>query len=139
MSPISLTADYQTGVEAIDAEHRFFCKLYNDMVSMIETADTAELLTAAVRALSAYADHHFANEETAMEDIAYPDLKHHRLQHEAFKNALNDLVSNRSRNDTAAILNLASFAGRWLRGHILITDKAFGEYAVAARLPETKT
>ena len=133
LSQIDLNDTFKIGVDSIDQEHAFLVGLYNDLARRIESDDTpGALMETAVQKLFGYADYHFASEERVMRLTGFPELDHHRRQHESFIRSLNDLVADRGAGDRAALRAIAAFVGQWIRGHILVTDKLFGEYVVAS-------
>ena len=129
LSPIVFSDSYRIGIDSVDDEHGFLIGLYNDLVAKIEGGDAAAALDSAVIALFGYADYHFGNEEKVMAALGFPEAESHRRQHEGFIRALKEFDGDRHGGDVVALRALAWFVGRWIRGHILVSDKEIGEFA----------
>ena len=129
VSLIDLNDVYKIGIDSIDREHRYLIDLYNDLAQKVVFGTTTMQLNTAVDKLFDYAAQHFASEERLMWVTGFPNIESHKFQHESFVHTLTELVGQQqNKDDATALRQLAVFVGRWIRGHILISDKAFGEF-----------
>lgn len=118
---------FLTGVSSVDEEHRFLIGIYNSFVDAINSGHGAEVVGEVMAELVAYTDYHFANEEQIMEKVRYPEFVIHKSQHDNFISAIADIEEKRSHGEVS-LVSVAQFIGRWVQGHILITDKKLGEF-----------
>jgi hemerythrin len=73
--------EYETGVEEIDLQHRYFMALINRMYSEFKAAIHDEYRDRLFDELGRYAAFHFLSEENLMIKFGYPDLDRHHAMH----------------------------------------------------------
>lgn len=128
--PIEWKADFETGIDTIDADHRDLVGLVNLLESCLNNPkrDPGPILLA----LRGYVHTHFAREEALfMHDPLYSqeDREKHLAQHATFRAEVQRLDAH-YRSDPAS-LNLAAlhaFLRDWLTRHILRSDKDFAAH-----------
>ena len=86
------SAAYETGNARIDAQHRQLLDLANLLWTALVEGKSDAVVTRAIDALSAYARHHFAEEEAFFEGIGTPLLAEHVRQHESLAKDVRDMA-----------------------------------------------
>jgi hemerythrin len=114
--------DYDTGIEEIDLQHRFFVGLINrlgaDLSSCTDTKHRARLLDE----IAKYAAFHFVSEENLMIKLAYPEIDAHHKLHRSLINELSWRIQN---NSTEEFVN---FLTGWFIHHSVVEDRQIGEF-----------
>lgn len=132
---VILQEAFLTGIDSVDEEHRFLVGIFNNFVDSISAGKGGEVIGEVMAELIAYADYHFSNEEQMMAKVQYPDMAAHKAQHDNFISAIAKIEERRSHGGVH-VAEIAQFIGRWVQGHILMTDKKLGEY-VASHVPRS--
>lgn len=128
------TPGMSVGVEAMDAQHRALFAALNRLVVAVRSGRGAGEVAPLLSFLDHYVREHFSEEEQLMTEAAYPGLDAHRRQHAAFICELDALKSRLSAVD----VDREALAGElhlrlrdWLVNHIIVTDRAYGEFLAA--------
>lgn len=113
--------DFDTGVEEIDLQHRYFLHLINRVEADFRNLDlSAEAKRRLLMELVKYSEFHFTSEENLMARYGYPEIEQHRLLH-------TDLLDNLS-----AMLDsseqLIPFVHEWFLHHTVEEDGKFGRF-----------
>lgn len=117
---------YETGIAAVDDDHRRLVALINDLDSVLEGGGDLRRAGEAIDALIDYADYHFAREETLMVDRGYGGAAEHALAHAGFGQYLGEMVGIcMLAPDRRAVEALRDYLGAWLIDHILVEDMKF--------------
>ena len=116
----------------IDAQHRKWIGIYNEMDDRLLNGDRQSLKTLGEESLQAmedYARSHFGFEEEFMHRINYPDIVAHRRLHKDFENRIYQY--NREVREGKIIFNstIIGIIRNWLIDHILKEDKKYCQYA----------
>lgn len=116
---------YNTGVEAIDVEHKNLLTCINKLIT-VQTLDKAIILKLAEE-VSLYAKFHFLSEENLMCLTHYPDLTRHSDGH---KRVLKELDSKRRilEESETGLQDYVNFLVKWFIEHTQTTDKDLGKY-----------
>ena len=85
-------ASYETGDALIDAQHRQLLELANLLWTALVDGKSDAVVTRAIDALSAYARHHFAEEEAFFERIRTPLLTEHVEAHRRLAKDVMDMA-----------------------------------------------
>lgn len=134
MQNILWSPRHQTGIEAIDQQHRSLFLAFDELWKI--TADHRlgtpwpPYLGIFLSQLGGFARTHFAFEEQLMADHGYPGLTAHRLQHQQLAARLAACQercadSAMSEDQQADLEELLAFLGDWLEHHILEQDQAY--------------
>ena len=113
---------YDTGVEEIDLQHRYFMNLINRLHGELATAADAEYRRKLFDELTKYASFHFVSEENLMLKFGYPE---HGRHHELHRHLIDEL-SWRSQSKSED--ELFDFLVRWFVGHTVEEDQRFGAF-----------
>ena len=127
-----LDAKFLVGVPHIDDEHRTLFQILGEVHDACQSSDPAAAQTvhSAVAELLDYTRTHFASEEAAMKASAYPALAAHTELHQDLLARVRDFEIRADFDAEFGPPELATFLYRWLANHILVEDKAFGEYCL---------
>ncbi len=126
-STVSLawSAEYATGVERIDVQHReLFARVASLHGAMMSGAGRSKVIEL-VGFLADYTVKHFAEEEGLMERARYADIERHRGLHKTLLGQVGDLRAKLDRGEVLKTMEVTEFLGGWLRHHILKIDHAY--------------
>ncbi len=114
------TSNLNTGIEAIDKQH----KMIVDYINQLEDARTSgnkELVSKVIKNLVNYTVSHFDYEERMLEQAGYPFLKAHKNVHQVFVQRVSEYQSRfKLGEDITEELHQLMFD--WLFGHIKDDD-----------------
>ncbi|HJV84090.1 MAG TPA: bacteriohemerythrin [Noviherbaspirillum sp.] len=123
-----------TGNEAIDADHRRLFDIAERLRRESLQAQDNAAIGNSVDELLDYVQGHFAREEALMAATNYPDLEHHRLEHTLLTRHVQKLTKSFRDEKPVASTQIWQFLRRWLRYHIMETDREMASYAAAVSL-----
>lgn len=130
MAVIKWRDSYDTGIEAVDEEHRKLVDLIEAMYRSIRDKEPKETVERVLTEIVEYTQTHFANEEALMEETLYPSLADHRQEHQNLIKEVGEYSERLTSNFPDGRQELYKFLREWLLNHIMESDKAFGEFAV---------
>ena len=118
--------ELSVGIEEIDEQHKVLVvlinKLYDETVKPYPNSTVVEDI---LNELVQYTIVHFALEESLFRIFDYPYYEAHRKQHEELKKEV-IAIQTKFRTDAKAVnLELIHFLRKWLREHIMGTDKKY--------------
>ena len=116
---------YVIGIDPIDADH---AELFALIEQVRQAGAEAEVALATVQALLDYTRRHFFREESLMAENGYPELEAHRQLHRALFRRVLEMEQTLGTGQAQAACDLAVFLNDWLRGHILVHDRRYGEF-----------
>jgi hemerythrin-like metal-binding protein len=126
---------FRTGIGHIDAQHRQFFYLLNEMDMAIGQRREDEVLELMLSELERYARIHFDAEEKLMEGIGYPDLPRQRKEHEYFAGQVRTLQERHRKGEERLCASALEFMRDWFMNHIITEDLKYGEFLFSGRLP----
>jgi hemerythrin-like metal-binding protein len=115
-------------IPVVDAEHRRFFELMNELYAAMVRGDGDKQLRATLTNLTEYAAYHFGGEEDFLASVGFPELHVQRKQHAWFLEGLEGLVLKDSDASRAAL----TFMKNWFLEHILGTDKKYAAWLVGS-------
>jgi hemerythrin len=121
-------ADYATGVEEIDLQHRYFMELINRLSTELDGCVDEIYRKRLLNELVKYASFHFVSEENMMIKFAYPDIERHRMLHLDLIDKLSWQIQSKS------YAALFEFLVDWFIRHTLEEDKHIGEFSNLSNL-----
>lgn len=128
MAVIKWRDSYNTGIEAVDEEHKKLVDLIEAMHTSIRDDEPKKTVERVLAEIAEYTQTHFHNEEALMEEKEYPELEAHKSQHQSLIEEVGE-YKDRLRNDfPGSRQELYRFLREWLINHIMESDKAFGVY-----------
>ena len=126
---ISWTADFETGIDIIDEQHKRIFEYLKEIDQAITTKSIGQI-EYVIKSLIDYAVSHNTFEESLMEKAGYPMLDAHHQVHEAFKTraeAYGQRLSNGEDHFRLA-REVRTDIGLWLTNHIKRDDKHYVNY-----------
>ncbi|HYG84865.1 MAG TPA: bacteriohemerythrin [Azospirillum sp.] len=127
METVSWTDALSTGVDEIDAEHRYYFEILHRFNKARADGFDPRRVRTLLNDLLAYIEMHFRHEEAIMREAGYPAFERHIAGHQRAAAAIQDLfASNPSDSEIHEFLN--NFLSRWLINHIQYEDRAFGDW-----------
>ena len=128
MSILSWNSHFETGIDLVDAQHRYLVDLVNQVAPLLAKAGEAAPadLEALFGHLLDYATEHFAVEETLMQQ-EHVDARHverHLESHRHFSETVRQMAAAVLQGQDVSGRNLLAFVTNWLVFHILGQDQA---------------
>lgn len=115
-------AEYETGVEEIDLQHRYFMSLINRLSAELDSCEDANYRRRLLDELAKYAVFHFTSEENMMFKFGYAGLERQRLLHL-------ELIDQLSwRMQSTAYDDLFAFLVSWFVHHTVEEDHDIGDF-----------
>lgn len=129
---IEWSAALETGVPAMDAQHRELIRLIQAMVAHHERGSIYSEMLVTYKELVGWAVKHFDDEEAFQESIDFPGLKAHRIAHDKLKGRAVEYL-NQLESGTVDVVSLINFLSNWLTNHIIKMDTRYGQHAKAGK------
>jgi len=133
--PFAFTAEYETGIDLIDNEHKKLFEIIrraNDLIHTDLLHDKYDEIMAILDELKDYTAKHFHDEEDYMTEIGYPRLNAQKTAHAAFIDKLVDIslsdLDTIDENQQQYLTELVNYLLDWLCNHILKVDKLIAEW-----------
>jgi hemerythrin len=115
------TSNLNTGIEAIDKQHRMLVDYINQLDDAIGSGGKRELVAKVIDNLLGYTISHFEYEERMLEQAEYPFLKAHKNIHQIFVKRLGE-YQERFKLGQNITEELHTLMFNWLFGHIKYDD-----------------
>lgn len=128
---IEWTAEMETGIPDIHADHRVLLALVNQIADRDNQGDRVAV-EFVLDELLGYTALHFAREEELLARVGYPDLDHHQAVHRALLDEVRGLQRRMAAFTPGLGDALHRFLGHWLTSHILGEDQQYVPYALSA-------
>lgn len=122
MAYLAWRSELNTGIEAIDNQHRRIVELINQLHAAQSQGEA--VVGEVIEGLVDYTVSHFAFEEALMESAGYPFSRAHKRIHDLFIRRVSDYRTRYERGEdiTEEVKGLLS---RWLLSHILNEDENY--------------
>jgi hemerythrin len=128
MPVITWKAVYETGIVALDNEHRQLIAQVNRLYEALRDKRSDEVLGDILAVLELYTVDHFSHEEKLMAAYNFPELEEHRRHHGELIEAVAEL-KNGATDDTGSLAAaLLKLLRHWVLDHIVEVDKKYGAY-----------
>lgn len=128
MTVIKWRDSYETGVEAVDNEHRKLVNLIAAMYVSLRDKEPQETVEKVLNEIVEYTQTHFVNEEALMEEALYPTIADHKKEHQDLIEEVSEYQQRLMSDFPDGRQDLYKFLRDWLINHIMDSDKAFGEF-----------
>ena len=128
MAVIKWRDSYNTGVEAVDLEHRKLVELIEAMHTSVRDKEPKETVEQVINELVEYTQDHFKNEEALMQNEQYPELDGHKVEHRTLIEEVAVFKERLLNNFPDGRQDFYRFLREWLINHILESDKKFGAF-----------
>ena len=128
MAQIVWNSTLSVGVDEIDRQHKMFIAVINELNDAMRKGKGQDLLEAIVKKLDYYATSHFMTEENYFALFGYPEADSHKKEHASFIKKTSDIRRDLSERKPALSVDVMDFLSRWLRDHIMSTDKKYSTF-----------
>ncbi|NVJ92603.1 MAG: hemerythrin family protein [Methylocystaceae bacterium] len=121
MEKIVWLPEYDTGIEAVDRQHKHLVSLINRLEDINSSGYVLE-------ELGLYVKEHFRLEEQLLREAKYPDFDAHKKQHRSFEEWLSAVRQAFNASGSTSHLMTESvrlYLQSWLLNHILKSDKDY--------------
>jgi hemerythrin len=116
---------YSVGVAEIDAQHRQYFAILNDLYEAVYGMKPKDVLSRIFDELIEYARVHFATEETYFDRFGYEGTAEHTAEHRKFLEKVTDMRTRYSQDRFELTRNLVEFMEDWLVEHLSTMDKKY--------------
>ncbi len=131
MAMYEMKAEYYTGIDFIDQEHKKLFEIANKAYELLENEfipDKYDYIMEVVDELRDYMQYHFDHEEEYMKSIKYKRFLSQKVAHDDFIEKINSYDSEIvDENQKDSLLELLEFLTSWLVHHIYEKDKLIAE------------
>lgn len=125
--------EYETGIEAVDADHREMIGLINDFHDLLLQGGTRAEIIDLLSVVSANINIHFKAEEEAMRRIDYPDYRIHKADHDRLLEEINEIARDyEADNYLNRQMALGARVRDWFDTHFFDMDKKLHRHDQAA-------
>lgn len=131
MTIIAWKEVYETGILALDNEHRELVAAVNRLFEAVRDKRGDEMLTETLVKLEDYVLKHFQNEERLLEQYKYPDIENHRQAHVELIAAVVEMKERSFAEKETLAKDLLKFLRTWILDHIVEVDKKYGPFLEA--------
>lgn len=119
---------YQTGIVALDNEHKQLIAQINRLYEAIRDKRGAGALGETIRMLLEYTEQHFQHEEQLLAQFHFPGREDHLEAHRSLRQQVEELEMRCAAGSEELARELFNFLRAWLLEHILEVDKKYGVY-----------
>ncbi len=138
MALLKWDQSYSVGQPELDAQHRRWIEIINELHDAMTQEGKEEMSTVTVnslKAMLAYARNHFLAEERYMRQIDFPEtIPHIKSHNECYGKVLTHLQNAEDGGHLPAP-SLLKFLKEWLVQHILNEDMKYRHFALYGCLP----
>ncbi len=119
---------YETGIVALDNEHKALVGQIDALLEAVRDKRGKELYADVVVMLETYVLEHFEHEEKLMKEYGFPGFTEHQQEHQDLVAAVQKLKIGHAVKDESAARELLKFLRIWLLEHIVKVDKKYGPF-----------
>jgi len=128
MAIIAWKAVYETGIVALDTEHKALIEQINRLFEAVRNKQGEEVLGEILAMLTTYTHEHFEHEEQLMTKYGYPGLKEHLAVHQQLREDVQAMTERHSSGTEVLAAELLKFLRVWVLEHIVEVDKKYGAF-----------
>jgi hemerythrin len=128
MAIIQWTNDLSVNVAELDKQHQKLVDMINDLNEAMRQGKGKDVMGKTLNDLIDYAATHFKTEEKYFEQYAYPATITHKKEHTDFARKVGEFKQGFDSGRVGISVEVMSFLGDWLRGHIKGVDKKYGPF-----------
>ena len=128
MAVIAWKEIYETGIVALDNEHRTLVAEVNKLYEAVRDKHGAEVIGDILTMLESYTVDHFQHEEKLMAEYHFPGLEEHQRIHRELIGAVQELKQRADSGTEELAHDFLKFLRSWLLEHILDVDKRYGSF-----------
>ncbi len=131
LSRLELGEDYALGIASVDAHHKIIALVFNGLVREVSSSGASEAdrqsIYNRISLLVSSIGEHFVDEEREMAEAKYLGASSHKKQHDEFLVDVMMLMESME-NEDYGVEEFIFFIGSWWSGHLLISDRRFGDF-----------
>lgn len=131
MAVIDWRKAYETGIVALDDEHKALIVTINKLFEAVRDKQGKDVITDILAMLTTYTQDHFEHEEKLMAEYAFPGLEEHKAIHQQLRDDVKRLTEESSSSSEELAVSLLKFLRVWVLEHIVNVDKQYGFYLVS--------
>ena len=120
--------EYNLGIASIDAQHKKFIDILNQLSLSFLKKSKRETLKKILSDLKEYATFHFSYEEKIFHDIDYKEIKRHEEEHAVFRKKIDIMQKRLEVGDDLLEYDMFLFVNDWLIVHIQQEDKKYASF-----------
>ncbi|MDJ0654469.1 MAG: bacteriohemerythrin [Xanthomonadales bacterium] len=124
MERLEWSAEFELGIDVIDAQHRRIVDYINELCEVEDSAGDREVVSRVLHNLVDYTVSHFAFEEALLEEVDYATLAPHQRTHQSFIRRIDDLKSRFEQGEWV-VAELGGLLQTWLIDHIQSEDARY--------------
>jgi hemerythrin len=128
MAVISWKSVYETGIVALDNEHRGLVEEINRLYEAVRDKQGETVLADILAMLEKYTVEHFQHEEKLMAEYHFSGLAEHQKIHQQLIAEIQEFKKRANPVTEELARELLTFLREWLLNHILKVDKAYGAF-----------
>lgn len=128
MAIIAWKEIYETGIVALDNEHRGLVAEVNRLYEALRDKQGEKILRDILAMLETYTVDHFQHEERLMAQYNFPGLEDHRRIHQELIDAVAEIKIRAETGSEELARELLKFLRTWVLEHIVEVDKQYGPY-----------
>lgn len=118
MALVLWSENYETGIAAIDEQHKRLFLMVNEFHEAMKERRGREKIAEVLDFLGEYVGRHFQDEEQLMADHKYPAYLQHKHVHESLARKVNKLIAGYKRGDTTLTVETSQLLLDWISEHI---------------------
>jgi hemerythrin len=123
---------FTTSIQKFDDDHKKIFSLFNGVYQEVfecgDLEEERELTKNTLVELLEYVKYHFSAEERLMIQFDYPEYLAHKKEHDHYTAEVNKFVDLHNKGAVALSFPTFMFLKEWITKHILISDKAYGQF-----------
>jgi hemerythrin-like metal-binding protein len=133
MKELEWKDEYALGIPAIDLQHK---RIFDCIISILAgpSADDRLRAEAEILKLLGLLQEHFTLEESMMRTLNYAELEPHIEEHRRFHADVHHLAERFLRHKTGVSGEAIKTVQKWLREHIMTSDKRYVDFFSSAAL-----
>ena len=128
MAIIEWKSIYETGIVALDNEHRGLLDGINRLYEAVREKRGTEVTADIITMLEKYTHDHFKHEEKLMTEYQFPDIEEHKKIHKELFESVQNIKTQTDTDPEELAKELLQFLRKWLMDHIVRVDKGYGEF-----------
>lgn len=128
LKAFSWSEAYSVHIELMDQQHKAMFAAVAELNEALATGHGDAILGPTFGRLMEHARQHFADEEALMMRHDFPTLTTHRAEHEHFRKQIEAFIEDHKRGKVGVPSSLLLFLQRWLKEHVMHTDKQYSAF-----------
>lgn len=130
MTKLEWNKNLETGIEAIDNQHRELIRRIDALDLAVYGGKGKAELVIMLEYLAKYVEEHFEAEENMMRNAGYPGLPKHQEEHRKFRAIYARILQEYKvkGSDNYLAMELDRQVGKWFEHHLMETDAAYVPY-----------